>query len=109
MAYIFGLIIVGVFFLVLHYFTELTKAQKTIVTSVVAGVIAFAIFFNIYSDAQNQKMIDISTKFKQGHTITCDGIDINDTIFTMSTGTFTFIGKRDTPFYGQMISGSKCE
>ncbi|MDY0116085.1 MAG: hypothetical protein RBR59_00735 [Sulfurimonadaceae bacterium] len=109
MAYILGLIITGVFFLVLHYFTELNKKQKAIVTAIVAAMIAFGIIFNAYSDAQNKQRVEVSTKFQQGHTITCDGVDVNSTNFTMSTGTFTFIGKRETPFYGQMISGTECE
>lgn len=109
MAYILGLIITGVFFLVLHYFTELNKTQKSIVTAVVAGVIIFAIGFNAYSDKQNQNMVTVVTQFKQGQNIVCDGKDVNNTNFTLSTGTFTFIGRKDTPYYGQMISGSTCK
>ena len=36
-------------------------------------------------------------------------IDINNTDYTISIGTYTFIGKKDTPNYGQMISASTCE
>ncbi|MEJ2373507.1 MAG: hypothetical protein P8Y16_06915 [Sulfurimonas sp.] len=36
MAYILGLIVVGLIFLSLHYFTELTRSQKLIVAVIFA-------------------------------------------------------------------------
>jgi hypothetical protein len=109
MAYIFGIVVVGLFFLVLHYFTELDKKQKTIVTSFVLVVILGAIAFNTYSSSQREVMLNAVRAFNQNKTITCDGVDVNKTNFTLSVGTYTFIGKKDTPFYEQMISASKCK
>jgi hypothetical protein len=51
MAYIAGLVIVGFFFLALHYFTELTKSQKTMITVVILVVVLSAVAFNAYSNA----------------------------------------------------------
>lgn len=109
MAYIFGLISVWFFFLALHYFTELTKIQKIAITSVIFTVITGAIAFNTYSTAKSDKMMKVITKFKQNKTISCDGVDVNNSFFTLSIGTFTFIGKINTPNYTQMISASNCE
>jgi hypothetical protein len=109
MAYLVGIVVVGLLFLALHYFTEVTFKQKIITTTVVSAVILSAIAFNRYSDAKSQKMLDVVLKFNQNSTIKCDGVDLNSTNFTLSVGTYTFIGKKDTPFYGQMISASKCE
>jgi len=47
-------------------------------------------------------------KFNQNKTIVCDGIDVNTTNFSLSIGTYTFIGLKNTPNYGQMISASTC-
>jgi len=109
MAYIFGLVVVGLFFLSLHYFTELNKSQKTIVTAVVLSIILGAIGFNKYSASQRDNMMSVVTKFEQGKTVKCNGIDVNSSDFTLSVGTYTFIGKKETPKYGQMISASTCE
>ena len=109
MGYIFGLVIVAIFFAVLHYYTELSKSQKIGVTAIVTAVIMFAVAFNSYSDAQNQKLLAITTKFQQNKTVKCEGIDVNSTNFTLSVGTFTFIGKKETPYYGRMINASACE
>ena len=109
MAYVAGLVIVGLFFLVLHYFTELTKYQKMLVTGIVLGVVLSAIAFNAYSSAQREKMLDVVMKFQQNKTVKCGTIDVNNTDYTISIGTYTFIGKKDTPNYGQMISASTCE
>ena len=109
MAYIAGLIIVGFFFLSLHYFTELSKSQKATVTAIVLAIVLSAIAFNAYSASQRDKMLNVVLKFKQSKTVSCNGIDVNNSNYTLSVGTYTFIGKKDTPNYGQMISASSCE
>lgn len=109
MAYIAGLIIAGFFFLALHYFTELTKKQKTLITIVILVLILSAIAFNTYSSSQRDKMLNVVLKFKQDKTIKCNGIDVNNTNYTISIGTYTFIGKENTPNYGEMISASSCK
>lgn len=109
MAYIIGLVIVGLFFLSLHYFTELTKSQKAIITALVLSIVLGAIAFNAYSASQRDKMMSVVTKFRQGKSVTCNGVDVNNADYTLSIGTYTFIGKDKTPNYGQMISVSECE
>ena len=109
MAYIAGIVITGLFFLVLHYFTELTKSQKLIVTSTVLALILSAIAYNAYSTHQREKMLNVVKKYNQGKTVHCNGVDVNNTDYTLSIGTYTFIGKEGTPNYTQMISASTCE
>ncbi|MFT7004012.1 MAG: hypothetical protein ACJAWW_001364 [Sulfurimonas sp.] len=109
MAYIAGLVIVGFFFLALHYFTELTKPQKIIVTVSVLVVVLGAIAYNAYSNVKREKMLNVVMKFNQNKTVICNGININNSDYTISIGTYTFIGKKNTPNYGQMISASDCE
>ncbi len=109
MAYIIGLVIVGLFFLSLHYFTELDNKQKITISAVVLVFISGAIAFNAYSNATSQNMRAVVTKYKQGKTVNCNGIDVNSTNYGLSMGTYTFIGKENTPNYGQMISVEECE
>ncbi|MDD5373218.1 MAG: hypothetical protein PHO62_07300 [Sulfurimonas sp.] len=109
MAYIAGIVIAGLFFLALHYFTELTNKQKALITVVVLSIVLSAIAFNSYSNAKSQKMLDVVMKFNQHNTVTCSGVSVNDENYTLSIGTYTFIGKKETPFYGQMISASTCK
>lgn len=109
MAYIFGLAVVGLFFLALHYFTELTRFQKAVVTGVLLFIVLFAIAFNKYNNAKTQKILDAVLKYNQDKTIVCEDVEVSKENFTLSIGTYTFIGKENTPYYGQMISASKCE
>jgi len=109
MAYIAGLVIAGLFFLSLHYFTELSKSQKLMISAIVLAVILGAIAFNAYSSSQRDKMLNVVVKFKQSKTVACNGVDVNNSDYTLSVGTYTFIGKKNTPHYGQMISASSCE
>ncbi|MFA7610889.1 MAG: hypothetical protein WCY51_05290 [Sulfurimonas sp.] len=109
MAYIAGLVVVALFFLALHYFTELTRSQKTVVTGIVLSIVLFAIAYNKYSDKRTQMMLDAVLRYNQNSTIICQGVEVNKENFTLSIGTYTFIGKENTPYYGQMISASKCE
>jgi len=109
LAYILGLIVVGLLFLSLHYFTELDHKQKVITSSIVLAIILSSIAFNAYSNSQRDNMMLVVTKFNQGKTVSCDGVDVNSSLYDLSTGTFTFIGKDNTPNYGQMISASSCK
>ena len=63
MAYIAGIVVVALFFLALHYFTELTNRQKAVITVIVLSVVLSAIAFNSYSNAKSQKMLDVVMKF----------------------------------------------
>lgn len=109
MAYIAGLVIVGLLFLAIKYFTELTRKQEIIAGSVILAIVFGAIAFNTYSSAQREQMLNVVIKFNQNKTIVCNGIDVNNTNYTLSVGTYTFIGKENTPNYAQMISASTCE
>ncbi|MBN2815645.1 MAG: hypothetical protein JXQ67_03115 [Campylobacterales bacterium] len=109
MAYIFGLIVVGIFFLALHYYTELTKSQKLGVTAAFFSIVIGAIAYNAYSDTQREKMLMVVTKFQQNKTVHCNAKEVNMTNYDLSVGTYTFIGRENTPFYGEMISAASCE
>jgi len=109
MAYIAGLIIAGLFFLALHYFTELNKHQKVVASVVILIIILGAITYNTYTSSQQEKMMAVVLKFKQKKTVKCGDVDVNSSNYSLSIGTYTFIGKKDTPNYAQMISVSSCE
>ena len=109
MAYIAGIVVVGFFFLALHYFTELTKSQKGIITAIILAVVLGAIAFNAYTESQRDQMMSVVTKYKQGKTVKCGINDVNNSDYSLSIGTYTFIGKENTANYGQMISVSNCE
>ena len=109
MAYIEGLIVAGLFFTVLHYFTELSKSQKIIATALTLAIILTAIAYNTYVNKNQEKMMAVVLKFKQNKNIKCGDIDVNSTNYTLSIGTYTFIGKKGTPNYAQMISASTCQ
>ena len=109
MGYIAGLIIVGIFFLALKYFTELTKKQEIIVSTVTLVIILSAVAFNSYSSSQRENLNSVVAKYKQGKSVTCNGIEVNASLYSLSIGTYTFIGKENTPNYTQMISASTCK
>jgi len=109
MAFIIGLIVLGFFFLALHYFTEFDNSQKISIATVILSIMAIAVMYNQYTKQENQKMLDRVLKFQQGKTIKCNKKDINSTNYSLSVGTYTFIGRENTPNYSEMISASQCE
>lgn len=109
MTYLAGLIIAGLFFLTLKYFLELSKKQEFIVFFIVAALIFAAIAYNSYTASQRDKMLSVVTKFQQNKSVTCKGKEVNATNYDLSIGTYTFIGRENTPNYGEMISASNCE
>ena len=109
MPYIAGLVIVGLLFLTIKYFLELSKKQEVIIAVVALIIIFGAITFNTYSSSQRDKMLAVVTKYKQNKTLRCKGVEVNIDNYTLSIGTYTFIGRKNTPNYGEMISASNCE
>ena len=109
MAYIIGIIVVILFFLAMRYFTEFDTYKQISVTVVVLSIVSIAVIYNKYTNQENQKILDATLKYKQGKTIHCNGKNINSTTYSLSIGTYTFIGREGTPNAQEMISASSCE
>ena len=109
MAYLLGLGVVALFFLALHYFTELGFRQKAVVTLVVVAVVGGAVAYNAYSDVQREKIGDVERRYHQGKAIECGGVTVTKETFSYSVGTQTFIGNEGTEHYQQMISAAACQ
>ena len=109
MAYIYGLIIVALLFAALHYFTELNRSQKFLIVAVLLAIVLGGIAYNKYNQAKTERMLNAIIKYKQGKTITCNGAEVNASIYSLSIGTYTFIGKKNTPHYAEMVSAAECE
>jgi len=108
-AFIASLIIAGLFFIVLHYFTELTKLQKIISTVILLSIILAAALYNTYNSEQREQMLKVVRAFKQGKSVHCNNEEVNATNYTLSIGTYTFIGKKNSSHYTEMISASSCK
>ncbi|SFV64920.1 hypothetical protein MNB_SM-5-1180 [hydrothermal vent metagenome] len=109
MAYIVSFFLLAGLFYILHYFTELTRMHKISITTALFITIYSAIAYNTYQNNQSQKLLNIVTKYKQGKTIKCNDRDVNATTYSLSIGTYTFIGKKNTPHYAEMIHATDCE
>lgn len=109
MGYIYGLIVVGLLFATLHYFTELSHKQKFGISLLLGVFILLAYLYNSYTQTQQHKILKSVRDFENGKTLICDGKEINSTNYTLSVGTYTFIGKENTPYYSDMVSVSACQ
>jgi len=108
-AYIAGLVIALLFFIALHYFTELSHKQKAMVTAVLVLIIGSAYGYNMMNENERQQIAAVELQYAQDKTVHCNGIDVNKTNFSFSVGTHTFLGRKDTPNYKQMINARECQ
>lgn len=108
MGYILGIIVVALLLLALHYFTELSTPQKLKISAIALLFISTAVFYNRYSEAKQNHMLAVATAFEQGKMLECNGEEVSTKNYTLSIGTYTFIGKKNTPIYGKMISAENC-
>jgi len=108
-AYIGSLLLLALLFFAMHYFTELAKMHKITITAALFVIIYSAIAYNTYKNEQRQKLLKTIVKYEQGKTIHCDGRDVNASIYSLSVGTYTFIGKKNTPHYAEMINAFTCQ
>lgn len=109
MAYALAIVAVIAFFAVLHFFTELKAKMKIGMAVALLFITIFAMMYNAYSEKQRRHALDVELRYKQGKTLVCNGMDVNSTNFSFSTGTHTFIGRKGTPHYSMMINTSACQ
>ena len=110
MGYIVGLGIVLLLFVVLHNFTQLQKTQKFLITFVLVCFIGFAYLYNTIGAKNQEKLQEVVLAYKQGKTLTCESENkkVNAANYSLSVGTYTFIGRKNTPYNGVMVSATKC-
>jgi len=109
MAYILGVVLVVVFFTVLHFFTELSTKQKGITTAVLASFILGAYLYNQNTENRRLLLENILLEYQHDKEIVCADIKVSNKEFSYSSGTQTFLGLKDTPSYGRIISLDKCK
>ena len=109
MVYLFGILLLILLFLVLHFFTEISLRQKLTVSGVLSVVILGAYFFNLNSEERRLHLESVLLEFTHGETIQCNNIDVNNSAFSYSSGTQTFLGKKESKMYGRIISLDQCQ
>jgi hypothetical protein len=108
MSYIFGLIVVALFFTIMHYFTELDTRQKVIATVFLTLLVVGAVVYNEHMETEREHILAVELKYSQNRNILCNKTDVNKSTFSYSVGTQTFIGRKNTPYYNQMYSVDQC-
>lgn len=109
MAYIFGIILLLILFVVMHFFTEMRLKQKLFATGILALFILGAYLYNYQSEERRLHLAAVMLKFNSGENIRCNSLDVNNTEFSYSSGTQTFLGKKETKMYGRIISLDSCQ
>lgn len=108
MAYIFGVILLLVLFVVMHFFTEMRLKQKLYTIGILALFIVGAYLYNYQSEERRLHLEAVMLKFNSGQNIQCSSLDVNNTEFSYSSGTQTFLGKKESKMYGRIISLDSC-
>ncbi len=109
MLYLFGILLLVLLFVVLHFFTEISLSQKLVVSSVLLFIILGAYLFNQSSESRRLHLENVLLDFTHGKTIQCNNIDVNNSEFSYSSGTQTFLGKKESEMFGRIISLDQCQ
>lgn len=109
MPYIVGLILLTILFIVLHFFTEISIKQKISVVGVLAIFIISAYLFNKNEEVRRLHLESVLLEFTHGKDISCSETSVNNTEFSYSSGTQSFLGKKDSKSFGRIISLDKCK
>jgi len=109
MAYLFGIIILILLFVVLHFFTEITLKEKIGVVVVIGILVSSAYWFNKNSEERRLHLENVLLEFTQGQNITCNTTEVNNSEFSYSSGTQTFLGLKGSKMYGRIISLDQCK
>jgi len=109
MAYLLGIGLVLLIFTILHFFTEISLKQKLTSVGVFSFLIVGAYFFNMNSENRRLHLETVSLEFTHGKTIICNNIDVNNSEFSYSSGTQTFLGLKESKMYGRILSLESCQ
>ena len=109
MAYLLWFVIVGLIFVWMHYFTELSGRQKGVISLIVTLIIAGGIGYNAQSNAESRHISEVELKFRKGEVLRCNDINVTNKSFTYSVGTQSFIGNEDSRYPQQIISTQECK
>ncbi len=109
MAYIFGILIVALFFGVMHFFTELDVKQKLVSTLLLLAFVLGALFYNSLQNNNAAHLRDVMLRYNQGQTLQCSDLHVSKADFSLSVGTQTFIGRSESKHAGKMVPASECE
>ncbi|MFC2074198.1 hypothetical protein ACFLR3_03000 [Campylobacterota bacterium] len=109
MAYLAGIVLLILLFVVLHHFTELTLKEKIGVTVFLSLFIFGAYLFNKGNEARRLHLEKVLLDFTHDKTIVCDGTEVHNSEFSYSSGTQTFLGKKESAQNGRIISLDLCQ
>jgi len=109
MAYLFGIALLGLLFIVLHFFTEISLKQKLITVSLLSVFILGAYLFNLNSEKRRLHLEGVLLEFTHGETIVCNDFDVNNSKYSYSSGTQTFLGLKESKMFGRLISLDSCQ
>lgn len=109
MAYIYGLIVVVLFFGVMHFFTTLNLKEKATATLLTLIFVIGALYYNTVQGENAAHTRDVMLRFNQDQSLDCGGVEVNSTDFSLSVGTQTFIGKKEGSASGIMVVASDCK
>lgn len=109
MAYIFGVVLLLLLFIVLHFFTEISLKQKFTTVLVLGTLVLGAYLFNLNSENRRLHLEGVLLEFMHDNTIACNGMDVNNSLFSYSSGTQTFLGLKESKMSGRLISLDTCQ
>jgi len=109
MSYLYIIAFAALLYGAMHFLTELSHGQKLMVAGALLLIIAAAVAWNRSADAQQEHVRAVILKFKQHQTLQCGGVEVNDTQFTLSVGTQSFLAKEGTPHAGRIFNAAGCQ
>lgn len=108
MGYLLWFSIVVIVFIWMHYFTALTFRQKGLTLLLLTLIIANAILYNIMKDLESKHIHEMQLKYKNGETLRCNGVEVDQKSFGYSVGTQSYIGNQDSRYPNQIFSAAEC-
>ena len=109
MAYLFGIALLLLLFIVLHFFTEISLKQKLVTVGIIGIFILGAYLFNLNSENRRVHLEGVLLEFTHGKNIICNNLDVNNSEFSYSSGTQTFLGLKESKMFGRLVSLDSCQ
>jgi K+ transporter len=87
---------------------KIRKKERFNLSIATVIVLSAIVYFNYSQDKDNKKNFQYIVAFKQGATLVCNGIDIDNKDFNYVSGTSVFVAKEISEKKGTLIPLSEC-
>ncbi len=109
MIYFYIVLALFLAYVALHRFTDLKTEHKIFSALLIAALVAAFYLFETHNTKQQERNLELTFHFEHNGTLECGSRLVHKRLYNYSVGGHSFLGKKHTRVFGQIIPIDSCE